>query len=125
MTDTPPADPPPPDTPPASREPVGREPASSEPSPPAAKRRVSKDPLRGSRTSGVWVAVVGLVLLLILLVIFITQNTQDVNVAFLGWDGQAPLSVALLIAAATGLALAAIAGTLRIWQLRRRVRRER
>jgi uncharacterized integral membrane protein len=33
--------------------------------------------------------------------------------------------VALLIASVAGLLLAAIAGTLRIWQLRRRVRRDR
>jgi uncharacterized integral membrane protein len=33
--------------------------------------------------------------------------------------------VTLLIAAATGIALTAVAGSLRIWQLRRRVRRTR
>jgi uncharacterized integral membrane protein len=83
------------------------------------------DPLRGSRTSTTWVAVIGLVLLLILLVIFIGQNTQDVSVSFLGWSGQAPLAVALLIAATSGMIVAVIAGALRILQLRRRVRRVR
>jgi uncharacterized integral membrane protein len=83
------------------------------------------DPLRGSRTSTTWVAVTGLVVLLVLLVIFIGQNTQDVRVAFLGWSGRAPLAVALLIAATTGMVVAVIAGALRILQLRRRVRRVR
>jgi uncharacterized integral membrane protein len=83
------------------------------------------DPLRGSRTSTTWVAVIALVLLLVLLLIFIIQNTQDVSVAFLGWSGQAPLAVALLIAATSGMIVAVIAGALRILQLRRRVRRER
>jgi uncharacterized integral membrane protein len=83
----------------------------------------TKDPLRGSRTSGVWVAVVALALLLVVLVVFIAQNTQDVHVSFLGWDGQAPLAVALLIAAIVGIAVTAVAGTLRILQLRHRVRK--
>lgn len=84
----------------------------------------AEDPLRGSRTSGIWAAVVALGLVLVLLIIFIAQNTDDVDVAFLGWEGRAPLSVTLLIAAAAGLFLASIAGMLRILQLRRRVRRE-
>ena len=82
------------------------------------------DPLRGSRTSTTWVAVSVLVVLLVLLLTFIGQNTQEVRVAFFGWSGQAPLAVALLIAATTGMIVAVIAGALRILQLRRRVKRE-
>jgi uncharacterized integral membrane protein len=81
------------------------------------------DPLRRSRTSGAWVAVVGFAALLLLLVVFIAQNTQKVEVSFLGWEGSAPLAVSLLIAAVVGIALTAVAGSLRILQLRRRVRR--
>ncbi|GAB3783907.1 LapA family protein [Nocardioides ungokensis] len=106
-----------PDTRPDNRE------APTEPAPASASRD-TKDPLRGSRTSGIWVAVVGLGLVLLLLVVFIAQNTQSVSVSFLGWSGQTPLAVALLIATAAGLFLAAVAGSLRILQLRRRVRRE-
>lgn len=83
------------------------------------------DPLRGSRTSGFWIAVASLGLVLLLLIIFIAQNTRTTTVSFLGWDGQVPVAVALLIAAAAGLFLATVAGSLRILQLRRRVRRER
>jgi uncharacterized integral membrane protein len=68
--------------------------------------------------------VIALGIVLILLIIFIAQNTNDVTVSFLGWKGNTPLAVALLIAAVGGLFIAAVAGTLRIWQLRRRVRRE-
>ena len=82
-----------------------------------------KDPLRGSRTSGAWFAVVVLAALLLLLVIFVAQNTQDVQVSFLAWDGRAPLAVSLLIASLIGILLAVFAGSLRILQLRRRVRR--
>jgi uncharacterized integral membrane protein len=82
-----------------------------------------KDPLRRSRTSAAWFAVVALAALLLLLVTFIAQNTQEVQVSFLGWQGQAPLAVALLIASVVGILLAVVAGSLRILQLRRRVRR--
>ena len=105
---------PPPQTAPAT------EPAHT---PPAASATPTDDPLRGSRTSGLWATVIALGLVLLLLIIFVAQNTQKVNVSFLGWDGQTPLAVALLIAAAAGLFIAAVAGSLRILQLRRRVKR--
>ncbi len=92
---------------------------------PTTSRDGGDDPLRGSRTSAVWTGVVGLGVLLVLLIVFIAQNTQEAEVNFLGWSGSAPQSVALLIAAAAGLALAVIAASLRILQLRRRVRHRR
>lgn len=85
----------------------------------------TKDPLRRSRTSGAWVGMVGAGVLLVLLVVFIAQNTDDVQISFLAWDGSAPLAVALLVAAVAGILITAVVGTLRIWQLRRRVRRDR
>jgi uncharacterized integral membrane protein len=85
--------------------------------------RPHDDPLRRSRASGLWIAVVALVVLLVLLAVFILQNTQSVEIAFLGWDGHAPLAAALLIATALGLLIAVAAGSLRILQLRLRVRR--
>jgi uncharacterized integral membrane protein len=97
------------------------------PSEPAEPTRPAqpKDPLRRSRTSGAWVGVVVAALLLILLVVFVAQNTDDAHISFLAWDGTAPLAVALLIAAVIGVALTAVVGTLRIWQLRRRVKHDR
>ena len=47
------------------------------------------------------------------------------EITFLGWNGDAPLAAALLIATVAGLAIAAAAGALRILQLRRRVKRVR
>jgi uncharacterized integral membrane protein len=93
------------------------------PEPP--ERRGSGDPLRGSRTSGVWVAVVALVALLVLLAVFVLQNTSPVRVTYFGWEVEAPLAAALLIATAVGGLIVVAAGSLRILQLRRRVRRER
>jgi uncharacterized integral membrane protein len=102
----------------------------SEPTPEQTERATAppapaKDPLRRSRTSGAWFAVVALAVLLLLLVIFIAQNTRDAEVSFLGWDTNAPLAVSLLIATLIGILLAVVAGSLRILQLRRRVRRGR
>lgn len=82
-----------------------------------------EDPLRGSRTSGLWIAVAASGIVLVLLIVFIAQNTDAVAVRFLGWEGETPLAVAMLIATVAGLFLATIAGSLRILQLRRRVRR--
>lgn len=95
--------------------------SATEPEP--APARPTSDPLRGSRTSGLWIAVAASGLVLVLLIIFIAQNTDPVNVKFLGWQGETPLAVALLIATVAGLFLATIAGSLRILQLRRRVKR--
>jgi uncharacterized integral membrane protein len=98
------------------------EPAGSSPTTTAGK---SPDPLRGSATSGIWLAVVAFAVLLVLLAIFILQNTGSVELSFLGWSGSAPLAALLLIAAAAGALLVVMAGSLRILQLRRRVRSER
>ena len=64
-------------------------------------------------------------LVLLLLAVFILQNTQKVEVSFFGWNGRAPLAAAVLIAAASGALMVAAAGVLRILQLRRRVKRDR
>lgn len=90
-------------------------------SPPPA---TGKDPLRGSSAGRAWVGIVALAVVLVLLVVFIAQNTRSVTVSFLGWEGHTPLAVALLIATVAGLFVAAVAGSLRIWQLRARVRRD-
>ena len=97
------------------------------PDPDATSRPAStgRDPLRASRTGRTWVGVVALAIVLIRLIVFILQNTRSVTVSFLGWEGSAPLAVALLIAAVAGLVIAAVAGSLRIVQLQTRVRRER
>jgi uncharacterized integral membrane protein len=89
------------------------------------ERQDGPDPLRGSRTSGFWAATVALGVVLLLLIVFITQNTRETTVSFLAWDGRVPVAVALMIAAVAGLFLALLAGLLRILQLRRRVRRTR
>jgi uncharacterized integral membrane protein len=79
--------------------------------------------VRRSRVGGVWVAVIALAVTLILLLIFILQNSQRVTVHFLGLSGHLPLAVALLFAAVLAVLLVAIPGTVRIVQLRRALRK--
>lgn len=73
---------------------------------------------RRTRLSGAWTAIViGLVALVIILV-FILQNGQKVEVAFLMFKGQLPLAVALLFALILGAVIVFAFGAARILQLR-------
>jgi uncharacterized integral membrane protein len=81
------------------------------------------NPLRTTRLSGAWVGLIAAAIVLVLLLIFILQNTQSVSVSYFGASGHLPLGVAMLLAAVAGVLIAVIAGSLRIWQLRRYLRR--
>jgi uncharacterized integral membrane protein len=72
-----------------------------------------------TRLSATWTAVVAAAVVLIALVIFIGQNTQQSSINFLGVHGKAPTSVVLLVAAAAGALIVIIVGIARILQLRR------
>ena len=88
------------------------------PSPPKAGRMHTR--ISGLRTSLI-AAAVGLVVVMI----FIIQNAHAVNISFLGAHLRLSLAVALLFAAIAGALLMAAAGTARITQLRRIMRRDR
>lgn len=78
---------------------------------------------RPTRTSGVWVAAVGFVLLLLLLAIFMLQNGQRVQISYLGANGHLPLGLAMLLSAIAGALLLGLAGAARLLQLRRTAHR--
>ncbi|MEG8179227.1 LapA family protein [Nocardia terpenica] len=82
-----------------------------------------RNPLRSSRTGTTWIGIVVFAVVLVLLLIFILQNTQSVKISYLGMSGHLSLAVAMLLSAIAGVLLTATAGSLRIWQIRRRVRR--
>jgi uncharacterized integral membrane protein len=65
-----------------------------------------------------WVALLVAAFVLLLLLIFILQNSQRADVRFLGAHGHLPMGVALLLAAVFGVLLVALPGTVRIIQLR-------
>ncbi len=81
--------------------------------------------IRRTRTGGLWVAVTGAAIVLLLLLIFILQNGRQVQVSFFGLDGRLPLGVAMLLSAVAGALLVALLGSARIVQLRLVARRHR
>jgi uncharacterized integral membrane protein len=61
---------------------------------------------------------------LVLILIFILQNTRSVKVSYFTFTGSMPLGTALLLATIAGLLLAGGIASLRIWQLRHRLARQ-
>src|SRR5260370_40427677 len=74
--------------------------------------------VRRTRMGGAWVAAALFAVVLLLLLIFILENGQKVDIAYFGAHGHLPLGVALLLAAVLGVLLVVIPGTARIIQLR-------
>jgi uncharacterized integral membrane protein len=72
-----------------------------------------------------WVMACIAVLILIVLIVFVAQNTASVRVTLFSFHGRFPLAVELLAAVAAGCVLTLGLGTTRILQLRRIVRRRR
>ena len=109
--------------------------ATNSPSPasegPAEASSLEADPSsaphapRLTRAGAAWVATGVALLLLILLIVFILQNSTKVDVQFLGMSGTIPLGLALLIAAVGGGVVVAIDGVARVTQLRMNARRAR
>ena len=81
--------------------------------------------IRRTRLGGVWVAVALFAVVLLLLLVFILENGQQVNIGYFGAHGHLPLGVALLLAAVLGILLVVIPGAGRMMQLRRTARRHR
>lgn len=78
-------------------------------------------PTGRTRISGVWIGVIIGVVVLVLDLVFIIQNSQSVKVSFFSGSVNMPLGVALLLAAVGGVLIAGIVASLRIWQLRHRL----
>jgi putative membrane protein len=78
-----------------------------------------------TRISGMRTSLIAGFAVLIVVMIFITQNAHAVSISFLGAHLRLSLAVALLLAAIAGALIMAAAGTARITQLRRIMRRDR
>jgi uncharacterized integral membrane protein len=72
-----------------------------------------------TRAAGLWSFLASGFVILIVLLIFITQNIHPGDFTFLGWHWRLPLGVAILLAAVSGGLITFLAGTARIYQLRR------
>ena len=93
--------------------------------PPPSQQPLPHHRIKRTRMSGLWVAVGCFAVILLLLLIFILQNSQKVDISYMGAHGHLPLGVALLFAAVCGVLLVVLAGTARISQLRTTARKHR
>jgi uncharacterized integral membrane protein len=80
---------------------------------------------RQTRLSGAWTALAGGFLALAVILVFILQNLQSVDLSFLVLHGRLPLGVALLFAVILGAVIVLGFGGARILQLRMVARRAR
>jgi uncharacterized integral membrane protein len=100
------------------------EPVSAEAQPPA-EAPLAQHQIQRTRASGLWIAIGCFAVLLLLLLIFILQNSHSVDISYFGIHSHLPLGVALLLSAVCGILLVVLAGTARILQLRATARRYR
>lgn len=90
------------------------------------KKNKDKDQkVQGSTAGSTWVALIIGALLLILLLVFILQNQQSVQLQLFVWEMNFPIGIGVLIAAIVGALIMALVGGVRIIQLRREVNRRR
>jgi uncharacterized integral membrane protein len=118
-----PADRPSPTPPPASSK--GTPPESSKGTPPEPTATPGEylispeSAVKFTRAAALWSALIVGFLILILLLVFIMQNTDSTTIHFFVWEWNLPVGVAILLAAVCGGLLTVAAGTARIVQLRR------
>jgi uncharacterized integral membrane protein len=109
------SDPPVPDPLPGAP-PPGPLDAAPTPSTPTAKPQSA---VKFTRAAALWSALITGFVVLIVLLVFILQNTDSTTIHFFGWEWNLPVGVAILLAAVCGGLLTVAVGTARIVQLRR------
>lgn len=72
-----------------------------------------------TRAAALWVALIVGLLVLIVLLIFVAENTVAVQIQFLNLSWNLPLGVAILMGAVAGGLVTAMTAAARIFQLRR------
>lgn len=92
---------------------------------PATEPAAPQQKVRGSLAGGAWVALILGTLLLIILLVFILQNQQQVALNLFTWTFSVPAGVGFLLAAIAGALIMAIVGGVRMFELRRQVKKAR
>ena len=100
-------------------------PPSANGSAPPAPRGPTRTGRTRTKISSMRTGLIAGTAVLTVVLIFIIQNAHAVSISFLGAHLRLSLAVALLIAAIAGALVMAAAGTARITQLRRIMRRDR
>ena len=107
-----------------SRSAPGVAPHEQDPAVAAVAAPEAKAP-RATNAGRMWISLALATVLLVLLIIFIAENSRQVTISFLGVNGDISLALALLIAAVVGAIVLLLVGSARILQLRLEVRRGR
>jgi uncharacterized integral membrane protein len=89
----------------------------------APKPPPPEDAVKFTRAAALWSSLIVGFLVLIVLLIFIAQNTDSHPIYFLGWQTELPMGVSILLAAVCGGLVTTLAGAGRIVQLRRAARK--
>ena len=105
---------------PAPAEPPAEPPATTLPS---SKQAPPESAVKFTRAAALWSALIVGFVILILLLVFIMQNTDSATVHFFAWQWNLPVGVGVLLAAVCGGLLTFAAGSARIIQLRRAAKR--
>ena len=99
------------------------QPSPGEPAPPVKTDpdigHVPASEVKFTRAAALWTSLILGFLILIVLLVFITQNTASTPFTFLGWHWDLPLGVAILLAAVCGGLITALVSAARMFQLRR------
>ncbi|MEN3321001.1 MAG: hypothetical protein V7643_4403 [Mycobacterium sp.] len=112
-----PAEPQSPTPPPASSSSKGTPPEPT--ATPGEYLLAPESAVKFTRAAALWSALIAGFVILILLLVFILQNTDSATIHFFVWEWNLPVGVAILLAAVCGGLLTVAAGTARIVQLRR------
>lgn len=77
--------------------------------------------VQGSFAGGTWIALIAGALLLIMLLVFIMQNQDQVDLVLFAWNFRFPAGIGFLLAAISGALIMALVGGVRMFQLRRQI----
>jgi uncharacterized integral membrane protein len=114
-----------PDVPVTPDAPAGPDASDASDAPSGRSAQLPQHVVTPTRIGAIWASAVGFAVVLLLLLIFILQNGQRVDVSFYGAHAHSPLGVALLLAAVFGVLLVVVPGIGRMMQLRFTARRHR
>ena len=103
---------------PMTSDPADR-PSSAAPPPESAIGTPPEPAVKFTRAAALWSALITGFVILIVLLVFIMQNTDSTTINFFGWEWNLPVGVAILLAAVCGGLLTVAVGSARIVQLRR------
>ena len=109
----------PPEQPARSTPAVPVEPPPGMATPPPVPAPPPDSAVKFTRMAAAWWALAVGLLILIVLLVFIAQNTDSITIHFLGLHWSSPKGIAFLLAAVGGALITVLAGTARMFQLRR------